>query len=30
MRRARFPFYRQEVLRSARAAAAALGYARDR
>jgi DNA-binding IclR family transcriptional regulator len=27
MRRARFPFYRQEVLRSARAAAAALGYA---
>ena len=27
MRRSRFPFYRQEVLRSAQAAAAALGYA---
>jgi len=26
MRRNRFPFYRQEVLRSARAAAVALGY----
>ena len=26
MRRRRFPFYRQEVLRSAQAAAAALGY----